>query len=197
MSLSDLYLRVIITKIVVILCSVVLPPTIFLLFLHNTGKINLFLFFNNLMYHQKSLVDFMKLSLVSMLLFIFSIIYFFVVLDYDSIGILVVYVKYSYFWEMIMLFVGLVILVPLAEELIFRKYLIDSLLNIFKPSSVIFFSSLVFSLIHLQDILSTVFIFTIGIILAYIYLTRKDIIYTYILHSFYNFLIMIYWIYLS
>jgi membrane protease YdiL (CAAX protease family)/tetratricopeptide (TPR) repeat protein len=91
--------------------------------------------------------------------------------------------------HLVFLFITASIIVPLAEEIIFRVYL----LNFFKKHSntlcAVIFSTLLFALSHETLLFAPYFIF-IGVILSMIYLKTKSIIPCIVTHGLYNFLVI-------
>lgn len=77
--------------------------------------------------------------------------------------------------SLIMLFV----LVAMAEELVFRAYLLDMLVERLVPWKAIVWSSVIFSLFHLGNdhfgIIGFVNIFLSGVLLAYLYLEHRNL----------------------
>lgn len=81
---------------------------------------------------------------------------------------------------------SIIILAPIIEELFYRRFLLEKLVQ--KNGRVIslIVSSLCFSIIHLERPNSLIPTFIVGIILGLIYLTTKKIIYPIILHFIFN-----------
>ncbi len=73
-----------------------------------------------------------------------------------------------------------VILAPIAEELFFRKALIDRL-SAYHPMDAILFSALLFGLIH-GNLTQFLYAFPIGVLFGIIYWRTKNIRYTILLH---------------
>ena len=73
-----------------------------------------------------------------------------------------------------------VILAPVAEELFFRKALIDRL-SVYHPMDAILYSALLFGLIH-GNLTQFLYAFPIGVLLGIIYRRTKNIRYTILLH---------------
>jgi len=73
-----------------------------------------------------------------------------------------------------------VILAPIAEELFFRKALIDRL-SAYHPMDAILYSALLFGLIH-GNLTQFLYAFPIGVLLGIIYWRTKNIRYTILLH---------------
>ncbi len=78
-----------------------------------------------------------------------------------------------------------ILLVPFFEELIFKKYILERLLNIYSPMISIIITSVIFSLIHF-DIRIFVPLFILSVITSYVYYTNRNIYESMILHSIYN-----------
>ncbi len=76
------------------------------------------------------------------------------------------------------------IVAPVAEELFFRKALIDRLSR-FHPTDAILLSALLFGLIH-SNLTQFLYAFPIGVLLGIIYWRTKNIGYTILLHVFMN-----------
>lgn len=78
-----------------------------------------------------------------------------------------------------------VILAPIVEETLFRKFIIDRT-RAYGEKLSIFFSALCFGLFHM-NIFQIFYAFALGFILAYIYIRTGRIRYTIILHMIFNF----------
>lgn len=85
------------------------------------------------------------------------------------------------FWQV----ATVVILAPIVEELIFRKFLIDRTRQ-FGEKLAIFFSAFCFGLFHM-NIFQMLYAFAMGLLLAYIYTRSGRIKYTICIHMFFNF----------
>lgn len=79
----------------------------------------------------------------------------------------------------------MVILAPIAEELIFRKLLIDRLVS-YGEGTAILFSGLMFGLFH-GNLNQFVYAFALGIFLGFIYVKTGNVLYPIFLHMFVNF----------
>lgn len=82
--------------------------------------------------------------------------------------------------------VVMVVLAPLLEELVFRKWLIDRT-RCYGEKLAVFFSALTFGLLH-QNLFQFFYAFGIGLILAYIYLRTGRLRYTVLMHAIVNFM---------
>ncbi len=78
--------------------------------------------------------------------------------------------------------ISAVILAPIFEELLFRKYMFTELLKKYSTSISIVISSVFFSLIHLPSYRNLLPTFIFGVISCLIYRKTKNIYYTIILH---------------
>jgi membrane protease YdiL (CAAX protease family) len=78
------------------------------------------------------------------------------------------------------------IIAPVLEELLFRKYMFTNLLKKYSLNWSIIISSLFFSLIHIPSYRNLIPTFIFGIICCIVYLKTKNILYTIILHFFAN-----------
>ena len=63
---------------------------------------------------------------------------------------------------------------PICEEIIFRGVILERLLKKYNPNKAILFSSMIFSIIHLQP-LQVISTFFIGLILGWIYLKTQSL----------------------
>ncbi|MGC8734204.1 MAG: CPBP family intramembrane glutamic endopeptidase, partial [bacterium] len=100
-----------------------------------------------------------------------------------------IFILVSNFWELILIFLALVFLIPLVEETIFRFYLINFLEDIFNNKwIIIFLGALIFSLIHFESILFLSFIFILSMYLNYVYLKYRNLYLNFWIHSFWNLL---------
>ena len=79
-----------------------------------------------------------------------------------------------------------VIIGPVMEELMFRKFLIDRL-RIFGEKKIMVLSALMFALFH-TNVYQFFYAFLLGLVLAYIYLRTGRIRYTILFHMLINFL---------
>ncbi|MEN3015275.1 MAG: type II CAAX endopeptidase family protein [bacterium] len=171
------------------------PMTVFFL-LHATKKFDFYMFF-------VSFLRFLNSNTKTILGLILSCAFIFVLSLAVSMGIsknydnsfIVVYVRYSTFYEMVLYLVTLVIVVPLIEEIIFRKHLIDMLSNFMSKVFSILISSFIFSIVHFQDIYVSLLIGAIGVFLGIVYIRYASIVPTVFCHSLLNFLSLLYWIY--
>ena len=77
-----------------------------------------------------------------------------------------------------------VILAPITEELLFRKFLLDRVAN-FGEGTAMLLSGLMFGLYH-ANLSQFVYAFAIGCFFAFIYLRTGNIIYTIVLHMLIN-----------
>ena len=89
--------------------------------------------------------------------------------------------------------ISVLIIAPMFEELIFRKYIYTELLKKYSSNLSIFISSILFSLMHLPSYSNLIPTFIFGIICCIIYRKTMNIFYTIILHFFANlsFLILV------
>ena len=81
-------------------------------------------------------------------------------------------------------FLFVVILAPICEELLFRKFLLDRVTN-YSEFGAMLMSGLMFGLYH-ANLPQFVYAFSLGCFFAYIYIRTGKIIYTIILHMFIN-----------
>lgn len=82
-------------------------------------------------------------------------------------------------------FIYLVLLVPIMEELIFRKFLIDHTIK-YGSTFAILFSAMIFALFH-RNFFQLIYTFLIGAFFASVYIKTGNIKYTILLHSLINF----------
>ncbi|GAA3594110.1 CPBP family intramembrane metalloprotease [Flavivirga amylovorans] len=88
-------------------------------------------------------------------------------------------------YENIFIFLDVVLLAPIIEEIVFRGYILNAL-NKIKFNSKILLSSLLFTLIHVPlELTSLIPVFILGVILGYIAM-RFKLIYAIIFHALYN-----------
>jgi len=183
-----------IVKLVILVFLFIFTPLLFVVLLI-LGKIfNFRSFLYNLMFFiGYNTSDFLRFVFLSVSIFLFFIFLGFGI-GFDEKSLMVIYVANGFFYELLVSFIGLVLLVPLVEEIIFRAFLIKLLLEILggsketllKRSLVIIVSSLVFSASHFESFIISFFIFIVGVFLAVVYLMKRSIIYTYVLHSIFN-----------
>lgn len=88
--------------------------------------------------------------------------------------------------DSLMVFIAAVVAAPIAEELVFRKILIDRVVN-YGEGTAMMVSAAVFGLMH-GNFYQLFYAFGIGLVFAYVYIKSGKIIYTIILHTVINFL---------
>jgi membrane protease YdiL (CAAX protease family) len=84
---------------------------------------------------------------------------------------------------------GVIIIAPILEELIFRVIILRGLLTIYRPKYAIVISAIIFGLIHVDPLLMW-HAFLIGLFLGWIYYNTKSIGTVILLHSFSNFSVL-------
>jgi hypothetical protein len=84
-----------------------------------------------------------------------------------------------------------IIVAPIIEELIFRKYVLGGLLTRYNPRLSILISSICFSIIHIETPLTLIPAFFIGLLAGIIYFKTKKISYAILLHFFCNLIIVL------
>ena len=84
-------------------------------------------------------------------------------------------------------FIVLVLLGPFTEEILFRRILLVKLLEDYKPSIAIVITSVMFALIHF-DLTGIVFYLLISFVYTYIFYLTRNIWFSIILHSVFNFI---------
>ena len=85
-----------------------------------------------------------------------------------------------------LIFLGIVILAPIFEELIFRKLIIDRL-SVYGDKMAIIFSSVAFGLMH-GNLYQFFYAALLGALFGYVYTRTKDIKYTIFMHMIVNLL---------
>lgn len=80
----------------------------------------------------------------------------------------------------------MVICAPIAEELLFRKLLIDRTVK-YGEGCAVFFSGLFFGLFH-GNLNQFVYAFVLGLVFGFIYVKTRNIIYTILIHMVINFM---------
>lgn len=83
-------------------------------------------------------------------------------------------------------FLIMVICAPIAEELLFRKLLIDRTVK-YGEGCAVFFSGLFFGLFH-GNLNQFVYAFVLGLFFGFIYVKTRNIIYTILIHMLINFM---------
>lgn len=81
--------------------------------------------------------------------------------------------------------VCLVLIAPLIEEYVFRKLIIDGIIE-YDEKSAMLFSALVFGLYHIS-LYQLFYTTALGLLWAYIYIRTRKVRYTYVLHAALNF----------
>ncbi|MFN3995723.1 MAG: lysostaphin resistance A-like protein [bacterium] len=187
---EGLVLELLVFKFLVIFFSLFLSPLMWMILL----RFNFYKFFQGfILVFLREVSVFLKILLLVIFAFILSLLFF--SKTSGQVNLLILYVMYGGFWELVIFFLGVVLLVPLVEELIFRRILIENLLNLFGKLWSVVFSAIIFALIHFESPLNSLVIFFIGLILGFIYILKRSIVYTYFFHSIYNFLVLVYWVY--
>lgn len=87
--------------------------------------------------------------------------------------------------NIILLIISSVITGPIVEELLFRNILINKLRKFNNNYITILLSSLIFSLMH-NGIINIIYTFILGLILSSIYIKKRKILDTILVHSFAN-----------
>lgn len=85
-----------------------------------------------------------------------------------------------------LIFICMVVLAPIVEELIFRKVMIDRL-SIYGERTAIIFSSVAFGLMH-GNMYQFFYATLLGALFGYVYLKTKNIKYTVLMHTIINFM---------
>ena len=93
--------------------------------------------------------------------------------------------------EIIEIFFWTVIISPILEEIFFRKIMYSTLKFYFAPIISMLCSSLIFSLVH-SNLQSFSLLFILGVTLCLIFEKTNSIIYPIILHSLFNFIMIIF-----
>ena len=107
----------------------------------------------------------------------------------ESNNLIIAFVLLSNIWELIFIFLALVFLIPLVEEIIFRFYLISYLEDIFYNKGLIsVLGALVFSLVHFENLFTLFFIFVLSTYLNYVYLKYRNLYLNFLIHSIWNLL---------
>jgi len=78
---------------------------------------------------------------------------------------------------------------PLMEELIFRKCMIDKLLLFNDNKRALVLSSLIFAIIHF-NLVGSIYAFILGLICGYLYLKRKNILESVVVHGVANIIVL-------
>lgn len=89
--------------------------------------------------------------------------------------------------NMVIKFIGLVLLVPVFEEIFWRKQIFGLLLNKFSPVVAIVLSSLLFAIVHFK-FTSLIALFIWGILFGLVYYQTNSLGASIFLHSFCNFM---------
>lgn len=95
--------------------------------------------------------------------------------------------------DMLFTILTTVITAPLAEEIIFRGYMLNIFLETFRERTAALFVSLIFAVCHGQA-LWIVYAFIMGMILAYISMREDNILYCLFLHVGFNLLSALVWL---
>ncbi len=88
--------------------------------------------------------------------------------------------------EKIMYAVTLTVLVPIAEELIFRGIILQEFLSTMKPVVAVILASVFFGIIHMQPI-QVIYAFFCGAVISAVYVLSRSIFLSILLHGIYNF----------
>ena len=87
---------------------------------------------------------------------------------------------------MYVIFIFVVVVAPIVEELVFRKLMIDRL-SIYGDRMAILFTAVAFGLIH-ANLYQFFYATMLGVLLGFVYAKTRDVKYTIILHMIINFL---------
>lgn len=80
-----------------------------------------------------------------------------------------------------------ILVAPILEEFIFRKFLFKSTLELCKrPFLAVFISSFAFAVMHLPIFIAFLFSFVFGVYVSYIFMKTKNILYAVIFHFLFN-----------
>lgn len=82
---------------------------------------------------------------------------------------------------------AIVVIIPIAEELLFRAIVCGELMRVFPSWAVILISGVFFAVIHMNVVQST-YVLLAGIALSAIYVWSRSLTLTIIMHALYNFL---------
>ena len=93
-------------------------------------------------------------------------------------------------YDMILILVSLAVLDPIAEEIVFRGYMLNRLLPFFKERKSVLIVSITFALCHL-DIVWALYGFILGIILAKVSIRHDNIMYSIAIHMGFNFVTVV------
>ena len=193
-SYQDILFKISLLKAILLFFTLFLAPLSLLIIL----RFCIFCFYKNFIIFikkNKKQIFFIFVSCFFVFLIFLSIFKFVKVDNINNLDILVIYIIYGRFYELVIGFICLVLIVPLVEELLFRVYLINYLRGMFGVTGSLFFSSFIFSIIHFQTLISSLIIFLIGLILGGLYLLTKRVESSYFFHSIYNMFIFLYCIY--
>lgn len=89
--------------------------------------------------------------------------------------------------NIILQILAIVVIIPIAEELLFRAIVCGELMRVFPNWAVILLSGLFFAVIHMNVVQST-YVLISGIALGAIYVWSRSLTLTIIMHSLFNFL---------
>lgn len=89
--------------------------------------------------------------------------------------------------ETVLYIAGISLLIPIAEELIFRGIILGKFLESMRPGLAIVLTSLIFACMHLQP-LQIMYAFVCGLILGYAYLYSNSIFVSIAIHVIFNIL---------
>ena len=102
------------------------------------------------------------------------------------------FIAFDFYWKDIMLYVLVMLLVAIAEELVIRGYILNNLLESFPKWIALFISATLFALFHLLNPdfnwLSMLGIFIGGLLLGVNYIYTRNLWYSIFLHFAWNFL---------
>lgn len=87
------------------------------------------------------------------------------------------------------IFISAVILAPLVEEVVFRGYLMNKWVDKYGLNKGIWFSSLVFMIVHIQSLFIPQLL--LGLFCAIIYAKYKNLLYPIVAHALYNLFVII------
>ncbi len=148
--------------------------------------------------HWKWWKFFFKYSLFPFFFYIFFVWFLFSILNKLNINIpwffweqkvanFLGWIPLSWFWDYFILFIIVAVIGPLIEEIIYRGFITNKLINRIGATWWIIISSLIFSFIHFEwQVFGNLFI--LSLILSYIYHRTWSICYSFWFHFLINFL---------
>lgn len=140
-----------------------------------TIPIVIYLYYKNKVVESK--IKWNRLLLMGLLGLSFSLFYNMITIKFQTNDVIEI--------NFVLLFLYLVIFAPLFEEFVFRYVALRKARENYSEKKAIVLVSLIFALMH-SGLINMVYAFLIGVLLSYVYIKYKNIVYPIVFHIFAN-----------